>query len=344
MSTLTETRRTWIHAPASDLVFFGYGWLVVLLPLLWLDAWAPVVVLVILMVNDLHRHYTFVLVYGEREEFEKRKSLYIGLPILAALVAFAFVYADSFPILLTISVLWTIYHSVGQKYGITRIYARKAGYGDAWIEKGLIFSWFYYVVFAIAEKEAATLERFDAGRVVLGYIGEALPYMTVISDLILAVALVFVVLFVRQEYVNRHRMSVAKVLYVVSILLLYSLFFRSLVLGYVVFGFSHAIEYIALVNIFVGNKYLKRPEARSLLARAARRLWLSSSLFGLGIVALCAAAKGWHQQAFTIYIVGSGFLHFIYDGLIWKVRKPEVGAPLGIHYDASLPKPMASVG
>jgi hypothetical protein len=335
MSTLTasiDARRTWIHAPASDLVLFGFGWLIILLPLLWVDAWIYPIVFAVLMVNDLHRHYTFVLVYGEPEEFEKRKALYIGLPIIAAMVAFTFVYAKSFPVLLTISVLWTIYHSVGQKYGITRIYARKAGYGEAWIEKGLIFSWFYYVVFAIAEKEAATLSQFDAGRVVLASLGDVLKYMTALSYPILAVALIFVLLFVRQEYVNRHRMSVAKVLYVLSILMLYGLFFRSLVLGYVVFGFSHALEYIALVNVFIGTKYQQRPEAQSLLARASKRLWLSSSLFAIGVVSVCAVAQIRYEHALAIYIVGSGFLHFIYDGLIWKVRQPDVGQPLGIRY------------
>lgn len=107
-----------------------------------------------------------------------------------------------------------------------------------WIEKGLIFSWFYYVVFAIAEKEAATLSQFDAGRVVLASLGEVLTYMTALSYPILAVALVFTLLFVRQEYFNRDRMSVAKIPYVTSILVLYEVLFRLLVIGYVVFGFS----------------------------------------------------------------------------------------------------------
>jgi hypothetical protein len=347
MTTLAATadaRRTWIHAPVADLILFSYGWLIVLLPLLWVDAWVYPVVFAILMVNDLHRHYTFVLVYGEPEEFEKRKTLYIWLPIVAAFVAFAFVYSKSFPVLLVISVLWTMYHSVGQKYGITRIYARKAGYGEPWIEKGLVFSWFYYVVVAIAEKEAATLSQFDAGRVVLDSLGGALKYMTALSYPMLIVALGFTLLFVRQEYLNRHHMSVAKVLYVMSILLLYAVFFRSLLIGYLVFGFSHALEYIALVNIFVKTKYARRPEAHSLLARASRRLWLSSTLFGAGVVGVCAVTQLQYAEALGIYIVGSGFLHFIYDGWIWKVRQPEVGAPLGISYAAASPKPMASVG
>ena len=31
-----------------------------------------------------------------------------------------------------------------------------------------------------------------------------------------------------------------------------------------------------------------------------------------------------------LYITGSSFLHFIYDGWIWKVSKPHVGKPLDL--------------
>ena len=33
-----------------------------------------------------------------------------------------------------------------------------------------------------------------------------------------------------------------------------------------------------------------------------------------------------------VYIIGSSFLHFIYDGWIWKMRKPSVGRPLELSY------------
>jgi hypothetical protein len=339
MTTFAEPRRAWIRSPAVDLLFFGYGWVALCLPLLWAleqrSSWTGAIVLLVLMVNYLHRHYTFALVYGEHEEFEKRKTLYVWLPVAAVAVTVGFVSTGNFALLLTLSVLWTIYHSVGQKYGITRIYARKAGYGEAWIEKGLIFSWFYYLVLAIAEKEAPTLELFDAGRVLLRYVGPAMPYLTGLSLAALAIAVVFTALFIRQEYLNRHRISAAKILYVLSVMVLYTLFFHSLVFGYIVFAFSHALEYIALVNIFVGVKYRARPAARSLLARAARRLWPASILFSVVILAACLAARGWNEQAFGVYIVGSSFLHFIYDGLIWKVRRPEVGKPFGVSYSTA---------
>jgi hypothetical protein len=108
-----------------------------------------------------------------------------------------------------------------------------------------------------------------------------------------------------------------------------------MVVGYIVFGFSHAIEYIAFVNIFVGAKYRKKPESNTFFSRVSKRQWLYSGVFAAVIIVLSIIGMKLDQNAFLIYIVGSSFLHFIYDGLIWKVRHPEVGKPLDIKYSSA---------
>ena len=327
-----QSRKHWIKNPATDLIFFSFGWIPVLLTLVTFKANLDSIILFVIIFSYIHRHYTFGLVYGEKEEFEKRKSLYVILPIAATLVTFVFVYLHSFKILLTISVLWTMYHTVSQKYGITRVYSRKAGYGAAWIEKGVIFSWFVYLFFELAEKEKGTVLEYQAGEVILKYIGPYLQYLSTVSYFFLVVSISFTLLFAYQEFKNRHQISAAKILYVASTLILYFIFLYSLVIGYVVFAFSHALEYIIFVNIFVNSKYKKKPESRSLLAMASKKQWLYSSIFSIGIIAVCILGREFNDNAFEIYIVGSSFLHFIYDGLIWKVRRPEVGKPFDIKY------------
>lgn len=332
ISTTVQLTKYWIKNPATDLTFFSFGWIPVFLSLIVFKEHIGFIILFVLMFTSVHRHYTFALVYGEKEEFEKRKTMYVLLPIIAVLVTFVSLYLDSFQILVALSVPWVLYHSVSQKYGITRIYSRKAGYGEAWIEKGVIFSWFVYLFFALMEKEKGTLHQYRAGKVILGFVGDYLGYLTLISYFLLAVAVFFTLLFVYQEFKNRHQLSTAKVLYVFSTLLLYFIFFHSLVVGYIVFGFSHALEYIAFVNIFVNSKYKKKPDSSSPLAMASKKLWLYSSLFSIGILVLSLLGMKLNENAFLIYIVGSSFLHFIYDGLIWKVRRPEVGKPFDINY------------
>lgn len=332
MASVASQDRTWIQAPTEDLSCFSFGWLLAFIPLFVAPSLTPVVILVVLLFNYVHRHYTFVLVYGEPEEFAKHKDAYLLLPVAAAAVTFLFVHLDAFPALLTISVLWTIAHSVAQKYGIARVYARKAGYGEAWIEKGLIYSWFGVTFFGLAEKERGALAEYTSGQVILGYLGDQLGWMTLAAYGAAIVALGFTLLYARQEWRHRARLSLPKNLYILSTVLLFAVFFHSLVVGYIVFAFSHALEYIAFVNLFIARKYRNRPELKSLLARAAKNQPLASATFAGVVIALSLIAHAYDENAFAVYIVGSSFLHFIYDAMIWKVRKPEVGEPLGIRY------------
>lgn len=332
MSTAVTPPKYWINNPTTDLVFFSYGWILIFLPLLLFKQYEAIIIIIVLLFNYVHRHLTFALVYGEKEEFNKRKEFYIVLPLIAALVTFISVYLGAFKILLTISVIWTLYHSISQKYGITRIYSRKAGYGEAWLDKWVIYSWFVYLLFALGDKEKDTLLQYQAGQVVLNIVGDHLNTLSTISYLFLAAATVITIIYAYNEIKNFNKISVAKNLYVLSILLLYSVFYYSLIAGYIVFAFSHAIEYIAFVNIFVKSRYKKKKDSNSLLAKASKKQWLYSALFSAVVVVLSLIGMKYDENALLIYIVGSSFLHFIYDGLIWKVRKPEVGKPFEIKY------------
>ena len=329
---MNPVRNLWIQDPKSDIIFYSFGWIVVFaLLLLFQNNWAAII-LVVLLTSYVHRHYTFALVYGETEEFEKHKPIYIGLPILALVATVLFVYFDSFRILFIISVVWTIYHTVAQKYGITRIYSRKAGYGEARTELWTIYSWaiFLFLYTAISQKE--TLAKYNAGKFFLDYLTPYMGLINIVTMISLAACIYFTARYFYIEYQNRDKISIPKNIYVISILLLYSVFLYSVVAGYIVFGFSHAIEYIAFVNFFVDRKYKKRPESKSLLAKASKNLWLYSTIFALTVVVLALLGREWDRRALEIYVVGTSFLHFTYDGMIWKVRKPEVGKPLEIKY------------
>lgn len=333
---MEATKKLWIQDPVSDIVFYSFGWIAVFLALLvFSNNWA-LIILIVLLFNYVHRHYTFALVYGEQNEFNKHKRTYILLPLAATAVTAVTVLTDIFYLLLAASVLWTMYHTIAQKYGITRIYSRKAGYGNGPIDKGMIYSWFAFIFFFSAYTGRNSLTRYEVGRVFLNYLE---PYMQTIYYLIAAsliVALYFTIRYFYIEYLNRNRLSIPKNIYVLSILILFLTFLYSLEIGYIVFGFSHALEYIAFVNFFVAAKYKKEDAPKnSLLSKASKKLWFYSALFSIAIVGLCLLGRGFNKEAFVIYIIGSSFLHFIYDGMIWKVRRPEVGKPFEIKYPAT---------
>ena len=237
MSTLSIDNKLWIKNPLSDSVYFSFGWIVVFLALVLFQSHMGLIIVIVLLFNYVHRHYTMALVYGQKEEFDKRKQVYIYLPIIAIIVTALSIYFKVFPYLLTLSVLWTMYHSVAQKYGFTRIYSRKAGYGKGWIDKGILYSWFFYLFFAMIIYERSTLLKYKAGRVIVGNLNNYMDYISTLSYALLAVSIVFTLIYIYEEIKNRKQISIPKNIFVVSTLSIYAIFFHSMVVGYIVFGF-----------------------------------------------------------------------------------------------------------
>jgi len=339
----------WISSPATDLIFFGFAWIPIFLAYVVAEkaglrgpVW-PLLLVFVLFINFAHRHLTLPLVYADNEQFRRRPGAYVALPIFFLLLTTAtLLYMEPghskpirpyFTVLVFISVAWTIYHTLMQKMGILRIYSRKAGHGSARLDKAMIFSWFAYLFFACAaspaiEKRAAKLS--SAGKIlksILEPIFPALPYFAWLS---LALALVVSFFYLKAELSGHRPFHWPKNLYLLSVLLLYSTFLYDFLVGYAVFGFSHAIEYLAFVYIFAGRKYRARAPSSSWMAKAVTRQALSFGVFLLAMGLLYLPWRWVSNDTLQWYVAGSSFLHFIYDGWIWKVRDPQVAKPLGI--------------
>ncbi len=342
----------WIGGPVTDLFFFSFGWVLVFLAFVLLretgnrnPGWG-IIVTAVLMVNILHRHATFPLVYADPEQFQMRKGAYIGLPLFfLALTTFSVLYGKPlFSILLVASVFWTMYHTLAQKVGMLRIYSRRGGYGKAWLDKAVVYSWFFVLFFhlgSMPEIRNRITRLAVAGKVLarmLEPIATILPFLVVVS-FVIALGITF--LYLREEWAHRRPFSWPKNLFLLSLLMIYSSFYYDFFAGYVIFGFSHALEYLAFVSLFTRRKYLHRSPESSPLAKIARRQALWLGIFCLALLALFLPWRLISYYTLTWYIVGSSFLHFIYDGWIWKIRDQKVGQPLGIPYPAQLNPEMA---
>ena len=54
-------------------------------------------------------------------------------------------------------------------------------------------------------------------------------------------------------------------------------------------------------------------------------------VFALALTGLFfALADHRKTEPYLVYYTATSLLHFLYDGWIWKVRKPEVAQPLGL--------------
>ncbi len=443
---------SWIANPTFDLIFFSFGWLLLFAMFFLLDqsglkpAWHGWLLLVVLLVNFLHRQITFPLVYGDSEQFRARKKSYLFLPLLFLLLTTAallyirpasfvskpiatpvtllpgenlvlkmmdqgvesranirfsgreksvedlvltfqkylpvamwveaennrlifqyvgagikssFSFNDNknnklfrilglesakktyratrpaFSLLIFLSVVWTMYHTLMQKVGILRIYSRKGGYGKPWLDKWMVFSWFIFIFIQLASSlqvQQTAARRSAAGKIFQQLLDPIHPYLGYLALVALAVAWGITFYYLSNELKHRREFSWGKNLFVFSILLLYSTFFYDFVIGYAIFSFSHAIEYLAFVNVFSRKKYLLRSANSSWLAGVIRK---QAFWFGSYAVAAAVIFLSWNhfsRPTLKWFIVGSSFLHFLYDGWIWKTRNPEVGKPLGIEY------------
>lgn len=350
---MTAPASRWIVRPSIDLFFFAFGWVPLFFVFSFVNKanpngrWVPILIGFVLMTNFIHRNLTHLLVYGNPEEFEERKRTYILLPVILGIVTAFSVWYESraqvspgwfkpYVFLLVATTLWNFYHAIMQKIGFLRIYSRKGNYGSPGLEKAVVVSWFAWLVFAIANSPriVGEISRLAAsGRILASTIARLGPAVPILAWTALAVSLVLTLLYVRIEIRQGRDASLAKNFFLASTLLLYFSVFYDFLAGFVAFGFSHALEYIAFVDAYARRKYAGADPSTSWLARQFARTGAVMPIAGLVLIVVFLPWKLFSPMTLGWYYVGSSFLHYLYDGWIWKLRRPKVGTPLGLAYD-----------
>jgi hypothetical protein len=123
----------WIHKPKTDFWFILFPAFFVLGIVLFLQDWLFNIqekysfytwLFLIVFIDVAHVYATLFKTYFVKSEFQRRKKLYIGLPIICFLIA---LFLFSFGSLVFWSVLAyvAVFHFIRQQYGFVRLYARK---------------------------------------------------------------------------------------------------------------------------------------------------------------------------------------------------------------------------
>jgi hypothetical protein len=199
----------------------------------------------------------------------------------------------------------------------------------------MVFTWFSYLFFQLAAMESMrkeVLRLAEIGKLFNALLNPILPILPYLAGIALVIALAVTFLYLKEEFKNRANFHLPKNIFIFSILSLYAVFFYDFLVAYVIFGFSHAIEYLAFVNIFSKRKFIPKPASSSLVARFVHHQSLSMILFSFAMMMIAIPWFYFSRSTLDYYILGSSFMHFLYDGWIWKVRNPQVGQPLGIQY------------
>jgi len=351
MVSAAETRpraSAWLaNAPIDLAMAFGwlpfYAWLLTtpvagdvadaaFLPALKLAA------VVALSVNFVHRHFVYFLFFGDEQQRAMHpRALWLAPLIVTALVLPTRLWwSPGFDVVAGALIAWNIWHTLMQRYGIARAYAVKGGGG---LDQRAHGRRDLHMLLALAVCTAACVIMFRqdtfygrAQRALAGIHAVVAQEHPGIGWALLvvagAVAAAMVIAWVRGEAQARPRVGRAPrlVFWASSVCLLGVCVAHGPVVGFLVFGFAHSIEYILFVYLFSHRRLVRgetAPSART-FGRAVPLAMVSVILLALFV----AARQVWTVPLFVVYYTATSALHYFYDGLIWKMRRPEVRAPI----------------
>ncbi|MCX7664120.1 MAG: hypothetical protein N2112_01085 [Gemmataceae bacterium] len=319
----------WIVSPLFDLLFLiNLAWPLLLLPgLMRSDGHLQTEFWQIYFITTPHRWITLFLVASDSDRREGRGKLFIGIALIsAAIVGGVWLTTQSLMCLLLIDYVWNAWHFASQHQGVLRMYTRKVGGGNVWLERHALRGFLVYVLLRTAGWLTGWMDAETSS---------TKEWLRSFDLAMLAIPLL--ILLVNLSQVTMFRLG--KLAYLTSVLLLYSALLQSLshdwrsgviALTAAVSTF-HAVEYLAVVSHYAMRR--KTIGSDGLFRKVAGQwvIVLSVYLVVLGLVGVWADSGGGAlMRTWLALNVWAAFLHYTYDGLIWKLRKPATARALGV--------------
>jgi hypothetical protein len=350
--------KPWLFGPWLDLFFLAnLGWPVIVLVALW-SAWGTdwestgvvrtLVFWQLYFLSTPHRWITLSLVFLDEDRFRQRPRAFFGLGLFFILFVTASVLGTGTTLfLVAIDYFWNAWHFAAQHSGIARIYARTARPEEqtrgTW-EKVLLRAFILFVIFRAGAMACApncnnngpveqpSLAR-HATTFLFGIGAETLQEGVGVfvdqSERWLDAALLALPLVLLLGEARRFRPSAwGRLTYLVSVIaaygtLLVAVHFRLLLLTLAValaIALFHATEYLAIVSWAVRRKHAK--SETGVFAHLVPRWGLALATF-MGVLAVSAWMMDRHfQNQWAVITIAVSFLHYAYDGMIWKARRP----------------------
>lgn len=287
------------------------------------------------LVSLVHQPVTLALVYGDESTRATRHRLFMWSPlVLGAAVVIGM--QVSLVGVAVVAGLWNAVHTMLQRYGIVRIYGRRAGQAGATGERTLLLSWLALALVAAAADPAtpARVESLDLGArnaAALGILTDLRPFARPLLLLGLLVTVLLTAGWIRGE---RRRVvdgeaNPAKWLYVGSTAALLAWSAIDPIGAFIAYIGSHAVEYLLVVNGALPRRWAGGIGLvpRLVDARGGRVRFFAAYAAVLAVLftALRAFDDG---STYRMAILTLGGLHILYDGFIWKLREPTVARVL----------------
>jgi len=336
-------RSRWIVSPAFDLLIISGSCLAVFFPLIARRGWdmkaMTILAIVGIVSNGPHLAATWLRVYVDANERRARPVAYIGVPlaITAGVISTGLWAPKGARVLLTVAITWAIWHFAAQCYGLLRIYQKKSGEPPR-----LAHRWESWLVFAVGL--TAVIWRLHYGPTSAFGMKLLYPQPPLWSVwLLMGVvgALVTGVLWDRCR--SGVALGGARLVFLASVMISFGVPFMVIKHGTTAFAAAacwHGLQYMGIVWFYNRRRFGGRP------AEAGARLvsWVSQpgrgwAFLGLlwlligSVYALVEVLFVWGTEATFIQVVSMTWVclslsHYWVDGLIWRMRKPQIAATL----------------
>jgi hypothetical protein len=331
-------RAQWIHGPVSDTAL-AFAWLPLALvahAVSSTPATLRTLVGLIFLLSFAHQPLTLALVYGDRVQLEARRRLYLVAPVVLCFAVVAGLYV-SLTTVAVVAGLWTAEHTLMQRYGLTRIYGRKAGDDNGRLEKRMIISWLVLaMVFVTAFVDLERLvARIGMGGTNARGVHLLAEFRPVARWLLLPIVIAVVTLIAqwwRAERALAVSANPAKHVYLAATAALIAVVLIDPIAGFAGYVGGHALEYFVIVHRSLRTRAAQGDSSVIAAATAtARRRVATYVAYAAAIVALVMLS--WDVLDGRVYgflVLFLGGLHILYDGFIWKLRRPALAASLGV--------------
>ena len=310
----------WIVSPIFDLLFFANVlWLLAFLPAYLSPEGEPYIEFwQVYFIATPHRWITHFLVVTDPDRRAGRNGLFVAIAVgLAVIIGGVQLGTGSLAALGLSYHVWNGWHFGAQHSGILRIYALKSGVGRRWLDTYAVRLFVVYAAIRLIPGFDRGVEFFRLDVAWLDYAVLAVPVGMLCSEL-----------------VSMSRDRLPKLSYLTSVCALYSSLILaahfqqpklilSLVTAATIF---HSFEYFAIVGHYANRR---QDHGSQGIFQLVARHWILT-LFWFIIAFGIVSSTAHHLIAEIWYGVNlwASFLHFAYDGLIWKLRRPATAEVL----------------
>jgi len=320
----TSGKSGWLVSPAFDVLFFcNLPAIFLLLPF---QDTNPLEFCQIHFLTMPHRWLTLAALAMDRDRRDGlSRAALAGIAVFFGSLTLAVLgLTGDLTCLLVLDYLWNGWHFASQHSGILAIYSKRCRDTTRMrMERLVTRAFVFYVIIRTAGWSTGWIENYPQATRSLAAIDGTV--------LFLAACLVARILFTRP-------LPLAKACYATSVMLTYSLLLLGLILDSkwligsmaVASALFHATEYMAFFSYYA---WRRREIGRNDAFQAMARNWTT---FLAIFCILLGTASALLQQGASIsrrwlaLNVWVAFLHYSYDGLIWKLRKPATASALGV--------------